>query len=193
MAFMQNNNFGNNNGGNNTGEKKSFTVGRIYASDGQIDVGIYKSASATWITSAAKQSIGTNPATGAMAMEQAQPQQIPSAMLSVETARAFLDGTLNVDPSTINFSLNVGGPHNGTFAVQGSPAEIKLIIKDDRGERTVTLKAIPIGVKNVFAAWNNLRYWVELAYKRAMRHKLDPEEFAAEINASSSDSDDAPF
>ena len=71
MAFMQNNNFGNNNN-NNSGERKSFPVGRIYAADGQIDVGIYVSASATWVTIAAKQSIGTNPSTGAMAMEQAQ-------------------------------------------------------------------------------------------------------------------------
>lgn len=192
MAFMQNNNFGNNNN-NNSGERKSFPVGRIYAADGQIDVGIYVSASATWVTIAAKQSIGTNPSTGAMAMEQAQPQQIPSAMMSVETARAFLDGTANVDPTTLNFSLNVGGPHNGTFSVAGSPAEIRITIKDDRGERNVTLKAIPIGVKNVFAAWNNFRYWIDLAYKRAMRHKLNPEEFSAEINASSNDNDDAPF
>lgn len=190
MAFMQNNNFGNNNNSGN-GEKKSFKLGRIYAGDGQVDLGIYISASSTWVSIMAMKAIGTNPSTGALAMEQSQPQQLPSILLSTETARAFLDAVTNVDPATLNFTINSGGKYHSSLTIQGSPSDVKITIKDDRGERQVTLAAIPLGTKNIFASWSNLIDLVRVGFKKAMRHKMNPEEFAAEI--SSSDNDDVPF
>lgn len=197
MAFMQNNNFGNNNFGNNNGngEKKSFAIGRIYAADGQIDVGIYKSNSATWVSISGKKAIGTNPANGSMAIEQTQPQQLPSVLLSTETARAFLDGANVPDAEigSVNFTINTGGTQHATIAVQGSPSDVKITIKSDRGERTISLAAIPVGSRNSFAAWKNFLKFVETGYKKAMQHKLNPEEFAAEVNGSSESSEEDPF
>lgn len=197
MAFMQNNNFGNNmnnNGNNGNGEKKSHAIGRIYATDGQVDIGIYISNSATWVSVAAKRSIGTNPSNGSMAIEQVQPQNLPSVLLSTETARAFLDATTNVDPSTINFTINAGGQHHASIAFQGSTSDVKITVKSDKGERQVSLTAIPVGAKNIFASWNNFIDFVRIGYKRSMRHKLNPEEFGAEISGNTSnDNDEVPF
>ena len=193
MAFMQNNNFGNNNNnnGNGTGEKKSFKLGRIYASDGQVDLGIYISTSATWVTVLAMKAIGTNPSTGMMAMEQAQPQQLPSVMLSTEAARAFIDAVTNAEPSTLNFTINSGGKYHSSITVQGSPSDVKITIKDDRGDRQVSLTAMPVGTKNIFASWNNFIDLIKVGFKKSLRHKMNPEEFSAEIG--SSDSDEVPF
>lgn len=199
MAFMQNNNFGgnNSNNGGGNGERKSFPIGRIYAADGQMDVGIYKSQSATWISISGKKAIGTNPSNGSMAIEQTQPQQLPSVLLSTEMARAFLDATTDTDPSTLNFTLQTGGSQHATFSVAGSMSDVKVTIKSDRGERTISLASIPIGTRNSFAAWENFIDFVKTGFKKAMMHKLNPEEFAAEINgnggSSSMDDDSSPF
>lgn len=198
MGFSPNNSFGNNNfGGNNgnnngNGEKKSFAIGRIYAADGQIDVGIYKSNSATWVSLSGKKAIGTNPANGSMAIEQTHPQQLPSVLLSSETARVFLEATSVSDTEipSINFVINAGGAQHATLAVQGSPSDVKLTIKSDRGERTISLAAIPVGNKSIYASWKNLRDFVETGYKKSMTHKLNPEEFGTDNGSSE---DDVPF
>lgn len=200
MAFMQNNNFGNNNfgnsNGNGNGEKKSFSVGRIWAADGQIDVGIYKSQSATWVSVSGKKAIGTNPSSGSLAIEQTQPQQLPSVLLSIETARAFLDGAIVEDSKipTLNYTIQAGGQQHSVISVQGSPSDVKVTFKSDRGERVISLTAIQVGDRSSYAGWKNFIDFVKIAYKKAMQHKLSPEEFAGEINGGSSeDSDEAPF
>lgn len=200
-----NNNFNGSNNGNN-GEKKSFTIGRIYGSNGQIDIGIYISASATWVSMLGKQSTGTNPSSGTMSIENTRPDQLPSVLLSTETAKAFLDAVdvedrggvlraLNADK--LNFTINAGGAQHATMQVVGSDSDVKITFKSDRGERTVSLTTIPVGPgRNAFASFENLYKHVLTGYNRAMRHKMDPNEFAAELaggGASMEDTSNTPF
>lgn len=198
MAFMQNNNFGNNgynnNGGNNDGEKQSNPIGTVYGSDARVDIGNYRTPSGTWTTIAIKQSIGKNPATGAASYEQTHPQQLPSVMLTAEIAIALLDATANeAEIPSYNFSINVGGPKHATLSVVGAPAEVKLNIKDDRGDRTITFASMPVGSKNVFASWKLFREYLKKAYNKSINHKIRQEDLAVTSGGASSDDDDAPF
>ena len=183
MAFMQSNGFNNNfnnNGGNGNGERKSFPIGRIYAADAQVDIGYYVSNSATWVTISVKQSIGTNPANGSTSYEQTHPQQLPSVMLSAEFATALLDITADASKtSTLNFKLNLGGPQHSSLTVVGSPSSVKITLAGDRGERTATFEAIPVGNENSFASWKLFLKHVAAAYKKALTHKMSAEDAVA--------------
>jgi hypothetical protein len=197
MAFMQSNNgFNNfnNNGGNGNGERKSFPIGRVYAADAQVDVGYYVSNSATWTTVSVKQSIGTNPSTGSASYEQTHPQQLPSVMLSAEFATAFLDATADDSKtSTLNFKLNLGGPQHSSLTVIGSPSSVKITLAGDRGERSATFEAIPLGDYNSFASWKLLRQYVQAAYKKSLTHKMSAEDAALATGSSNESDDEAPF
>lgn len=198
MAFMQSNNgFNNfnNNGGNSNGERKSFPIGRVYTPDAQVDIGYYVSNSATWVTISAKQSIGTNPSSGSTSYEQTHPQQLPSVMLSAEFATALLDITADFSKtSTLNFKLNLGGPQHSSLTVVGSPSAVKITLAGDRGERTATFEAIPVGNnENSFASWKLFLKHVANAYKKALTHKMSPEDAAMATGSSNESDDEAPF
>ena len=116
-------------------------------------------------------------------------------MLSAEFATALLDITADASKtSTLNFKLNLGGPQHSSMTIVGSPSAVKITLAGDRGERTATFEAIPVGNnENSFASWKLFLKHVANAYKKALTHKMSPEDAAMATGSSNESDDEAPF
>jgi hypothetical protein len=198
MAFQQNSNvngFGNNNTNNTNnqgGEKKksNFRVGRIYGTDGTIDVSIWNSdKGGVYTILSIKSAVGKDPSTGANVYEQKMSGELPSIFMNLELIRAFLDGVKGHDVATLNFTIDT--KHGSKLTMQGSADAVKITIENQKtGTRTITLDAVPIGNVNVHANVLNLISMIEICFKKALSNKLDPEEFAMAVNT---DDTEVPF
>lgn len=191
MAFNQTNNqFGNSNQG---GEKKksNFRVGKAYGSDGTLDVSVWNSdKGGCYCIFSIKAAVGKDPSTGANVYEQKMSGELPSIFMNIEILRAFLDGVKSQDPSTINATIDT--KRGSKMTIVGSGTSIKLTIDNQKtGTRTITFDAIPVGSANIHATWSNLIDMAEICFKKAIRNKLDPEEFAMAV--SDENSDEEPF
>lgn len=185
MPFQSNNNFGGNSN-NQNGEKKkeNFPVGRLWGSDATIDISIWKSSSAVFTIFMVKQAVGKDPSTGANVFEQKAPNELPRVFMTPEYLRAFLDTAKTVDPNNINFSLQ---PKKGSkLTVSGTMNQIKITLETEKqGSRTITLDGIPVGNTVVNGSWKNMIKLLDVAYKKALYAKLDPEEFATALGGDS--------
>lgn len=195
MAFQQNSNvngFGNNNTNNQGGEKKksNFRVGRIYGTDGTIDVSIWNSdKGGVYTILSIKSAVGKDPSTGANVYEQKMSGELPSIFMNLELIRAFLDGVKGHDVATLNFTIDT--KRGSKLTMQGSDDAVKITIENQKtGTRTITLDAVPIGNVNVHANVLNLISMIEICFKKALSNKLDPEEFAMAVNT---DDTEVPF
>ncbi len=195
MAFQQNSNvngFGNNNTNNQGGEKKksNFRVGRIYGTDGTIDVSIWNSdKGGVYTILSIKSAVGKDPSTGANVYEQKMSGELPSIFMNLELIRAFLDGVKGLDVATLNFTIDT--KRGSKLTMQGSADAVKITIENQKtGTRTITLDAVPIGNVNVHANVLNLISMIEICFKKALSNKLDPEEFAMAVNT---DDTEVPF
>lgn len=195
MAFQQNSNvngFGNNNTNNQGGEKKksNFRVGRIYGTDGIIDVSIWNSdKGGVYTILSIKSAVGKDPSTGANVYEQKMSGELPSIFMNLELIRAFLDGVKGLDVATLNFTIDT--KRGSKLTMQGSADAVKITIENQKtGTRTITLDAVPIGNVNVHANVLNLISMIEICFKKALSNKLDPEEFAMAVNT---DDTEVPF
>lgn len=195
MAFQQNSNvngFGNNNTNNQGGEKKksNFRVGRIYGTDGIIDVSIWNSdKGGVYTILSIKSAVGKDPSTGANVYEQKMSGELPSIFMNLELIRAFLDGVKGLDVATLNFTIDT--KRGSKLTMQGSADAVKITIENQKtGTRTITLDAVPIGNVNVHANVLNLISMIEICFKKALSNKLDPEEFTMAVNT---DDTEVPF
>ena len=198
MAFQQNSNvngFGNNNTNNTNnqgGEKKksNFRVGRIYGTDGTIDVSIWNSdKGGVYTILSIKSAVGKDPSTGANVYEQKMSGELPSIFMNLELIRAFLDGVKGHDVATLNFTIDT--KRGSKLTMQGSADAVKITIENQKtGTRTITLDAVPIGNVNIHANVLNLISMIEICFKKALSNKLDPEEFAMVVNT---DDTEVPF
>lgn len=193
MAFQQNvNGFGNNSTNNQGGEKKksNFRVGRIYGTDGTIDVSIWNSdKGGVYTILSIKSAVGKDPSTGANVYEQKMSGELPSIFMNLELIRAFLDGVKGHDVATLNFTIDT--KRGSKLTMQGSADAVKITIENQKtGTRTITLDAVPIGNVNVHANVLNLISMIEICFKKALSNKLDPEEFAMAVNT---DDTEVPF
>ena len=182
MAFTPNNNFNANQ--NNGGEKKktNFRLGKIWGSDGQMDVSVWVADTGVRAILTIKQAVGKDPSTGASVLEQKQPSELPRYFLNADYIRAILAANERLtDPGSVNIVIDKG-QNGGKLSIIGSPKN---------GSRTMTLDSVSVGSDNIHAGYLNLIEYLKIALKKAMTQKLDPEEFGMALQ--SSDDDNLPI
>lgn len=196
MPFQQNNNFNSNNGE----EKKrtNFKVGRIYGSDGQIDVDLWKSEKGgTYATATIKRKLADDPSTGGGVYDTRMSKDLPSIVLNAENTIALLNYFEGYNDETIskaNFTLDT--QRGAKIGIVGSSTNVKLTIENQKnGSATVTLSAIPVGPRNIHSQFILFLKYLAICSKKQLFNKLDPDEFSTVIaNGGSDDNDeDAPF
>jgi hypothetical protein len=186
MAFQQNFNGGNS---NQTGDKKktNFPVGRLFGSDAVMNISVWNSDSAVYTILSIKQAVGKDPSTGANVYEQKAPNELPRVFLNPENLRAFIERAKDIDQNNINFTLPLKNGSKATV-VGSATGQIKITLETEKqGSRTVTFEAIPVGSTSINASWKNMIALLDVAMKKALYAKLDPEEFATALGASSSE------
>lgn len=188
MAFSPNNNF--NNTVSNNGEKKTnFRIGKIWGSDGQIDVSLWIANTGVRAILRIKSAVGKDPSTGATVLEQRKPNELPGFFMNIDVLKAFIEYISTVtDYGSMSFSIDKG--NNNKLTVIGQGNTIKITIDSNKlGSKTITLDSIAVGNKNIHAAFINLVEYLKICYKKALVNKLDPEEFSMAVGATSSDDD----
>lgn len=192
MAFQ---NGGYNNNAPQNGEKKktNFRVGRIYGSDGTLDVNVWNSdKGGCYCVMNIKAAVGKDPSTGANVYEQKMSSELPSVFMNMDLMRAFLEGVADANIDTLNMTLDTHRGSKVTFV--GSPANVKLTIDNQKtGTRTITIDAIPVGSRNIHASFKNLIDMVNICFTKAIRNKLDPDEFSMVVSDGEGNPEDSPF
>ena len=192
MAFQMNNNFNNSN--NQTGDKKktNFRIGKIWCSDGQLDVSIWVADTGAKTILSIKSAVGKDPSTGNNVYEQKMPNELPRFFMNADLSRAFIEAVENTqDLGAINIVLDKGG--NNKLTVVGQVNSIKMTLDSAKqGSRTITFDATPVGSKNIHASFKNLVEYIKFGYKKALTNKLDPDEFGMALGSDESN-DDLPI
>lgn len=192
MPFNTNNSFNNTN--QNGGEKKktNFRLGKVWGSDGQMDVSVWVADTGVRAILSIKAAVGKDPSTGANVLEQKMPNELPRFFMNIDLLRAFIDVVeATQDLGTLNVVLDKGNAGKLTVAGQGNA--IKLTIDSQKqGSRTITFDSVSVGSTNVHAAFRNLTEYLKIAYKKALTNKLDPEEFGMAVGGGDND-DDLPI
>lgn len=204
MSFSVNNNFNNVNtntqGANNNTDKKktNFRIGKIWGSDGQLDVSIWVANMGVLTTLSIKSAIGKDPSTGANVFEQKMPGDIPRFYMNIELVYAFLtcvEKFTKDDIANINLVFDKGT--SGKLSIIGDGTSIKMTIDSNKqqGSRTMTFESISAGNKNIHSSFLVFCEYMKIAYKKALYNKLDPEEFAMAVGNGGNDdnNDDLPI
>lgn len=199
MAF-NNNNYGNfNNGNNNNGgepkKKQNFRVGKLYGSDGILDVSVWNSdKGGVYCILNIKQAVGKDPSTGMNVYEQKMPNELPSVFMNVEAVRTVLEYLKMTPVDQLNGKYDAG---QSSIEFNSQGADIKITLTGKAGTRSITLKANTIGSKNINASMLNLIDFLEIAFKYTKLAKLDTEAFgnvlATEGGSGEGSNDEAPF
>mgnify|MGYP004643404433 CR=1 FL=1 len=196
MAFQTNNNFNSMNNASQGGDKKktNFRIGKVWGSDGQLDVSVWIADTGVRTILCIKSAVGKDPSTGNNVYEQKKNSELPRFFMSVDILRAILEAIEQTpDISSVNFCIDKGG--NNKLTVIGQGNSIKLTIDSPKqGSRTITFDATPVGSKNIHASFQNLVEYFKIGYKKALFAKLDPDEFALAVGGNDNESsDDTPF
>lgn len=192
MGFTTNNNFNNT---NQNGEKKktNFRLGKIWGSDGQLDISLWVADTGVRAILSIKSAVGKDPSTGANVLEQKMPNELPRYFMNMDLLRAFIEvADKTTDPGTLNIVLDKGAAGKLTIIGQGNT--IKMTIDSQKqGSRTITFDSVAVGSTNVHASFKNLIEYLKIAYRKALTNKLDPDEFSMAVNGDNSNGDEAPF
>lgn len=192
MGFQSNNNFNNSNNQNGDKKKTNFRIGKIWGSDGQLDVSVWVADTGARTIISIKSAVGKDPSTGNNVYEQKMPNELPRFFMNVDLSRAFIDAVeATPDLGSINIVLDKGG--NNKLTVIGQGNSIKLTIDSPKqGSRTITFESTPVGNNNIHASFKNLIEYIKFGYKKALTNKLDPDEFGMVVGSDDSN-DDQPF
>jgi len=199
MSFTNNNNFNNsnnfNNGQNGDKKKTNFNIGeKVWGKEGVLTVSIWVAPTGVKTILSAKSIVGKDPSTGASVLEQNKPGTTPRYFLDINYLNALLVAMDTCgDPGTINVSWTK--ENGGKFSMIGQGNEVRITLDDPKnGTRTITLESITGNNKNIHSRFNNLKKYLEIAYKKALYNKLDPEEFAMVTPSDDqADGEDTPF
>ena len=194
MAFNNNNNF--NNSGNQGGEKKktNFRIGKIWGSDGQLDVSIWLSDTGARAILSIKSAVGKDPSTGANVLEQKMPNELPRFFLAANMMNAVINATA-ATPDLGKIALTIDKGNNNKLTVMGQGNQIKITIDSQKqGSRTLTLDGIIVNGNCVHSDFNVLIDYLKICYKKALTAKLDPDEFGMAVGDSNGEDDgNVPF
>lgn len=199
MAF-NNSNYGNfnNNNSNNGGEpkkKSNFRVGKLYGSDGILDVSVWNSdKGGVYCILNIKQAVGKDPSTGMNVYEQKMPNELPSVFMNVEAVRTVLEYLKMTPVDQLNGKYDAG---QSSIEFTSSGADVKITLNGKAGTRTITLKANTIGNKNINSSMLNLIDFLEIGFKYTKLAKLDTEAFGnvltSEGGTGEANDEPAPF
>lgn len=194
MAFNNNNNF--NNSGNQGGEKKktNFRIGKIWGSDGQLDVSIWLSDTGARAILSIKSAVGKDPSTGANVLEQKMPNELPRFFLAANMMNAVINAAA-ATPDLGKIALTIDKGNNNKLTVMGQGNQIKITIDSQKqGSRTLTLDGIIVNGNCVHSDFNVLIDYLKICYKKALTAKLDPDEFGMAVGDSNGEDDgNVPF
>ena len=194
MSFNNNNNF--NNSGNQGGEKKktNFRIGKIWGSDGQLDVSMWLSDTGARTILSIKSAVGKDPSTGANVLEQKMPNELPRFFLAANVMKAVIDAVA-ATPDLGKISLTVDKGNNNKLTVMGQGNQIKITIDSQKqGSRTITLDGVIVSGNCVHADFLVLVDYLKICYKKAITAKLDPDEFGMAVADSNGEDDgNVPF
>lgn len=192
MSLQISNQYNNN---NQNGEKKksNFRVGKIYGADGTIDIGVWNSdKGGCYAIMSIKAAVGKDPSTGGNVYEQKMSGELPSICMNLSKIRVFLEAVKDQDPGTLNTVIDT--ERGAKLTIVGSGSSVKLTIDNQKtGTRTVTLNASPAGYTNIHADFKNLVDMIDICFKKAIRSKLDPDEFSMAFADDPSNGGDTPF
>lgn len=200
MAFAQNNNYGsNNNNGGVEKKKTNFRVGKVYGIDGIIDVSVWNSdKGGVYTIMSIKAAVGKDPSTGGNVYEQKMSGELPSIFMNADILRALIEGFKECkDYGTINASLDT--KRGSKMSIVGNGSQVKITIDNQKtGTRTCTLESLQVGTSTIHSSLLNLITLLEICFKKAIRNKLDPEEFAMALSGDGeldgeTNPDEAPF
>jgi len=177
MPFQNSNGFNNQN--NAQGEKKrtNFPVGRLYATDAILNITVWVSDSTVYTIFSAKQAVGKDPSTGANVYEQKMPNELPRIFMNPEYLRAFVEAAKQTD-ITKGGELKISPKRGSTLTVTGNNGQVKITMETEKGSRTATFEPITCGSATINSSWRNLITFCEVALKKALYAKLNPEEFS---------------
>ena len=187
MSNFQQSNFGQQNQQTQpSNEKTNFAVTKIYGNDGILSIGIWKSQTSIFTIIQIKQSVGKDPTTGAMVLEQKAPNEIPRVFMNAETLCYFIEGLkcgkdFSVPKLKKGSELSVSGV--GTNSV-------KITIKEEKfpQPRVITFDSVPIGDSNVCGGTLNILRTLEpVVMRKVLYAKMDPNEFNIASNISEED------
>lgn len=186
MPFNTNNNF---NSTNQNGDKRktNFRLGKVWGSDGQLDISVWIADTGVRAILSIKSAVGKDPSTGANVLEQKMPNELPRYFMNMDLLRAFIDVVDDTsDLGTLNIILDKGAAGKLTIIGQGNT--IKMTIDSQKqGSRTITFDSVAVGNKNIHASFKNLVEYLKIAYKKALTNKLDPEEFSMAVSGDNKD------
>jgi hypothetical protein len=175
-----NNQYNNNGGGNNQQpqqQKKNFPVGKLYGTDGIMDISIWNAGSAMFTLIGIKQSVGKDPANGKDVYEQKPPKELPRLFLYPPDVAVIIDVLDEIkDPGAA--SVRIEFKNKNVLTIVGDGSSVKFTLNDNKiGERSITFKGTKVGDKYRFGDWNLIKDYCKIAYEKGERRKLDPEEF----------------
>lgn len=192
MGFQTNNNFNNTNNQNGDKKKTNFRIGKIWGSDGQLDVSVWVADTGARTILSIKSAVGKDPSTGNNVYEQKMPNELPRFFMNADLSRAFIEAVESTpDLGSLNMTIDKGG--NNRLSIVGQGNSIKLTIDSPKqGSRTITFDSTSVGSKNIHASFKNLIEYIKIGYKKAITAKLDPDEFAMAVGSDDSN-DDMPI
>lgn len=192
MGFQPNNNFNNSNNQNGDKKKTNFRIGKIWGSDGQIDVSVWVADTGARTILSIKSAVGKDPSTGNNVYEQKMPNELPRFFMNLDLSRVFIEAVEHTpDLGSINMVIDKGG--NNKLSVVGQGNSIKLTIDSAKqGSRTITFESTSVGPMNIHASFKNLVEYIKIGYKKALTAKLDPDEFGMAVGSDDSN-EDQPF
>jgi outer membrane protein assembly factor BamB len=172
-----------------SGDKKrtNFPVGRLFGSDGKLNVTIWNSDSAVYTIIAIAQSVGKDPTTGANVYEQKAPNELPRVFLNPENLETLLLGMSDIDINgTTTHVLPLKNGSKLTIAVNNGKVTLTTETQK-QGSRSITFEPITFASSNINGNWNLFKKYLTIASNKALVAKLDPNEFAMVMGQTTSD------
>lgn len=172
-----------------SGDKKrtNFPVGRLFGSDGKLNVTIWNSDSAVYTIIAIAQSVGKDPTTGANVYEQKAPNELPRVFLNPENLETLLLGMNDIDINgTSTYVLPLKNGSKLTIAVNNGKVTLTTETQK-QGSRSITFEPITFASSNINGNWNLFKKYLTIASNKALVAKLDPNEFAMVMGQTTND------
>lgn len=172
-----------------SGDKKrtNFPVGRLFGSDGKLNVTIWNSDSAVYTIIAIAQSVGKDPTTGANVYEQKAPNELPRVFLNPENLETLLLGMNDIDINgTTTHVLPLKNGSKLTIAVNNGKVTLTTETQK-QGSRSITFEPITFASSNINGNWNLFKKYLTIASNKALVAKLDPNEFAMVMGQTTND------
>lgn len=191
MLTANNGGYNNNFNNNQNGEQKpkvNFRYGKLRASDGNMEVGIWVNQYGITAKICIRQAVGKDPSTGAAIYENKAPMELPQGLFDREKMRLFIELVESNNYQNLNFQLP--GTTTVTVASDGNNIKITLNNTKTNDNRSITFEGFSNNGKVFNAQMYTLISWFKIAYKKALTCRIDDSDAQ---NNSSENGEEVPF